>query len=68
MQDGYVTGSSGMSYCNQTPFPLREGWGLGTRLESMLRCDEFIMLIEEVYDLPMHQTLYDLHNAGKTGL
>ena len=28
----YVTGSSGMSYCNQTPFPPREGWGLGTRL------------------------------------
>ena len=25
------------------------------------------MLIEEVYDLPMHQTLHDLHhNAGKT--
>ena len=21
-----------MSYCNQTPFPPREGWGLGTRL------------------------------------
>ena len=33
----------------------------------MLRCNEFIMLIEEVYDLPMHQTLHDLHhNAGKT--
>ena len=32
MPDGYVTGSSGMSYCNQTPFPPREGWGLGTRL------------------------------------
>ena len=31
MPDGYVTGSSWMSYCNQTPFP-REGWGLGTRL------------------------------------
>ena len=30
---GYAPqGSSGMSYCNQTPFPLREGWGLGTRL------------------------------------
>ena len=24
--DGYVTESSGMSYCNQTPFPPREGW------------------------------------------
>ena len=34
MPDGYVTGSSGMSYCNQTPFPPREGWGLGTRLLS----------------------------------
>ena len=32
MPDGYVTGSSRMSYCNQTPFPPREGWGLGTRL------------------------------------
>ena len=28
----YITGSSGMSYCNQTPFPPCEGWGLGTRL------------------------------------
>ena len=32
MPDGYVTGSSGMSYCNQIPFPPHEGWGLGTRL------------------------------------
>ena len=31
MPDSYVTGSSGMSYCNQTPLPC-EGWGLGTRL------------------------------------
>ena len=23
----------GMSYCNQTPFPPCEGWGLGTRLD-----------------------------------
>ena len=37
MPDGYVTGSSGMSYCNQTPFPLREGWGLGTRLGGGLK-------------------------------
>ena len=30
---GYAPqGSSGMSYCNQTPFPPREGLGLGTRL------------------------------------
>ena len=35
MPDGYVIGSSGMSYCNQTPFPPREGWGLGTRLERV---------------------------------
>ena len=28
---------------------------------------EFVMLIEDVYDLSMHQTLHDLHhNAGKT--
>ena len=33
MAFGYAPqGSSGMSYCNQTPFPPREGWGLGTRL------------------------------------
>ena len=33
MAFGYTPqGSSGMSYCNQTPFPPREGWGLGTRL------------------------------------
>ena len=25
MPDSYVTGLSGMSYCNQTPFPPREG-------------------------------------------
>ena len=36
MPDGYVTGSSGISYCNQTPFPPREGKGLGTRLECLL--------------------------------
>ena len=35
MAFGYAPqGSSGMSYCNQTPFPPREGWGLGTRLRS----------------------------------
>ena len=28
----------------------------------MLRCVESVMVIEEVYDLPMHQTI---HNAGK---
>ena len=33
MAFGYTPqGSGGMSYCNQTPFPPREGWGLGTRL------------------------------------
>ena len=31
MAFGYAPqGSGGMSYCNQTPFPPREGWGLGT--------------------------------------
>ena len=34
MAFGYAPqGSSGMSYCNQTPFPPHEGLGLGTRLE-----------------------------------
>ena len=28
----HVTGSNRMLYCNQTPFPPREGLGLGTRL------------------------------------
>ena len=32
MPDGYITGWSGMSYCNQAPFPPLEGWGLGTGL------------------------------------
>ena len=33
MAFGYVPqGFSGMSYCNQTPFPPREVWGLGMRL------------------------------------
>ena len=33
MAFGYTPqGSSRMSYCNQTPFPPREGWGLGTGL------------------------------------
>ena len=32
MPNGYVSGSSRMSYCNQTPFPPRKGWDLGTRL------------------------------------
>ena len=36
MAFGYTPqGSSGMSYCNQTPFPPHEGWGLGTRLENV---------------------------------
>ena len=35
---GYAPqGSSGMSYCNQTPFPPCEGWGLGTRLAEVLK-------------------------------
>ena len=33
MAFGYAPqGLSRMSYCNQTPFPPREVWGLGTRL------------------------------------
>ena len=44
--------------------------GFGMSVHSwnhILRCVEFVMLIEEVCDLPMHQTLHDLHhNAGKT--
>ena len=37
MAFGYTRqGSSGMSYCNQTPFPPHEGWGLGTRLEALM--------------------------------
>ena len=26
----------GMSYCNQAPFPPREGWGLGMRLDLVV--------------------------------
>ena len=33
MAFGYVSqGLGGMLYCNQSPFPPRVGWGLGTRL------------------------------------
>ena len=37
MAFGYASqGSGGMSYCNQTPFPPREGWGLGARLQGVV--------------------------------
>ena len=59
MPDGYIIESSGMSYCNQTPFPSREGWGLGTRLaargsEDMpptcLKLDALTLLLRSFFD------------------
>ena len=45
MAFGYAPqGSGGMSYCNQTPFPPREGWGLGTRLGLVLSINGGITL------------------------
>ena len=53
MPDGYVTGSSGMSYCNQTPFPPCEGWGLGTRLGNNTCVHKQVKACLAIHDLSL---------------
>ena len=49
MAFGYAPqGSSGMSYCNQTPFPPREGWGLGTRLLTRWPVEGLVKLLRRM--------------------
>ena len=40
MAFGYAPQGSGGMYCNQTPFPPLEGWGLDTRLPLPLPPDQ----------------------------